>query len=80
MRKISKRFDEVWSKAEERNRKNGQRYIKIFESRKRYLTMGIYDSKTKKYCLFDTLNLIGNFRYNAKEVPAEFEEMWEMIE
>lgn len=79
MRKIAKRFDDIWARAERYNRDNGNRYIKIYEHRKRYVTMGIYDSKTKRYELFDTINLSGNFRYSPKEVPVEFDYMESLI-
>ena len=79
MRKIVKRFDEIWARAEERNRVEGQKFIKIYEQRKRHVTMGVYDGLSKKFCYFDTINLIGNFRYNPKDVPAEFEEMAKIV-
>jgi hypothetical protein len=41
--------------------------------------MGLYDSVTKKYVLFDTINLTGNFRYNNNILPNEFAEMENMI-
>lgn len=78
MRKIEKKFEEIWTKAEERNKKEGNRFYRIHSlsgSDRRYITMGIYDSKTKKYSTFDTINLIGNFRYNAQVVPPEINEM-----
>lgn len=81
MRKIQKKFDEICKRADERNRREGMRFYKIFQTDKRYITFGIYDSKTKKWCTFDTINLIGNFRYNVKEsVPSEFYEMSKIVE
>ena len=80
MRKIAKRFDDIWSKAEKYNRSRGNRYIKIYETRKRYITMGIYDTQTKQWSTFDTINLVGNFRFSPKEVPAEFEYMDSIVE
>lgn len=80
MRKIARKFEEIWAKAEERNGQYGQRYFKCYNQYKRYVSMGIYDSETKKYVLFDTINLAGNFRYNSKEVPAEFNEMEKLID
>ena len=80
MRKLTRLFDDIWEKAQKRNRFEAKRFIKIFDQRKRYITMGIYDSKTKKYCLFDTINLVGNFRYSAKTVPAEFDDMQRMLD
>ena len=78
MRHLSNVFNDIWTHAEERNR-NGASFIKIYESKKRYVTFGIYDAKAKKYCLFNTINLVGNFRYNSKVVPPEFAEMRKMV-
>ena len=79
MRKVVKSFDQVWAKAEAFNKRNGDRFVRCFDSRGKYLSFGIYDKVGKKYCLFDTINLTGNFRYNASEVVAELVEMEEMI-
>ena len=78
MRHLSNVFNDIWTQAEERNRE-GSGFIKIYESRKRYVTFGIYDSKSKRYCMFNTINLVGNFRYNPKVVPPEFAEMRRMV-
>lgn len=78
MRHLTNVFNEIWALAEERNRQGGG-FIKIYESKKRYVTFGIYDSVTKKYCLFHTINLVGNFRYNSKVVPPEFKEMRKLV-
>lgn len=78
MRKIAKKFDEIWTKAELRNQSERDRFFKIFSQEKRYITMGIYDSYTKKYCLFDTINLVGNFRY-SNDTPPELNEMLKMV-
>lgn len=80
MKVISKKFDDIWKKAERRNREEGNRFFKIYSQQKRYITMGIYDSKTSKYVLFDTINLIGNFRYNTRTVPQEFNEMDRLVQ
>lgn len=79
MRKIVKSFDEIWSKAEAFNRKKEDRFVKCFDSRGKYVSFGIYDKISKKYCLFDTINLTGNFRYNASESIPELSEMEKMI-
>lgn len=79
MRKLAKIFDEIWAKAERRNQKEGERFFRIYQPNKRYITVGIYDGLTKKYCMFDTINLSGNFRYNNQVVPPEFDEMSRMI-
>ena len=78
MRHLSNVFNDIWAHPEERNR-NGASFFKIYESKKRYVTFGIYDAKAKKYCLFNTINLVGNFRYNSKVVPPEFAEMRKMV-
>ena len=51
----------------------------IGEKSNRYVTFGIYDSVSKQYALFDTINLSGNFRYNSNSVPREFNEMRKLI-
>lgn len=80
MRNLVKRFDEIWSKADQRNKQEGHRFFKIFETNSRYITMGVYDSKTKQYSTFDTINLSGNFRYNIKsEPPQEFDDMSRIV-
>lgn len=79
MKKINKKFDEIWRKAEQRNSKEGNRFHKIYEQNKRYITFGVYDSVTKKYSLFNTINFIGNFRYNTHTVPSEFNYMEEIV-
>ena len=80
MRKIARRFEQIWAKAEERNGQYGHRYYKCYDHNKRYVTMGIYDSVTKKHVIFDTINLAGNYRYNSKDIPAEFDEMEKLID
>jgi len=82
-------FEEIWSQAEKRNSElgpvngfdpaSGARFQRIFTQDKRYVTMGIYDTVSKKYSMFNTINLVGNFRYNTQNVPAEFSEMRRMI-
>ena len=79
MRKISKRFEEICAKAEKRNEKEPGRFYRLFDQSKRYQTMGVYDSVTKKFVLFDTINLVGNFRYPGMNVPPEFDEMEALV-
>lgn len=79
MRKLAKIFDEIWASAEKRNASEGERFHRIYQQNKRYFTFGIYDGLTKKYCMFDTINLSGNFRYNNQAVPPEFAEMSQMV-
>lgn len=79
MRKIEKHFDEIWERAEAYNVNHGARFCKIYETYKRYITMGLYDMQTKKWVTFDTINLVGNFRYDPRSIPSELNEMSAMI-
>lgn len=80
MRKLEKQFEDIWAKAEEANKRQpGQRFFKMLDVKRKYPVMGIFDSDTKRYVLFDSINLVGNFRYNSKETPPEFVEMLEMV-
>lgn len=82
MKKLTKKFDEIWGAAEKKNKTadSWQRFCKIYSNKKRYITMGLYDTYTKKYVLFDTINLVGNFRYQTlKDFPPEFKEMEKMV-
>lgn len=80
MRKIERRFLEIWEMAEEAN-KRSKRFEKIYSrnSNNKYLALGIYDTKDKKYVIFDTINLAGNFRYNPAVIPPELIAMEKMI-
>lgn len=80
MRKVLKRFEEICALAEARNRAEGRhRFHQLTSHYKKYMTLGIYDSVTKKYCVFDSINLTGNFRYSHRSLPPEFDEMEQMI-
>lgn len=80
MYKMTKKFDEVCEAAERFNAATkSERFLKIFEQRRKYFTVGLYDTVTKKHVLFDTINLVGNFRYNNNSVPAELFEMERMV-
>jgi hypothetical protein len=79
MRKIEKHFDGIWERAEAYNSSNGARFYKIYETYKRYIVMGLYDAETKKYVTFDTINLVGNFRYDPRSIPSELDEMSAMV-
>ena len=82
MRKIIKAFEDIWNLAESRNRAEGRHRFHQINSpstNRKFVTLGIYDSVNKKYCLFDTINLVGNFRYNHREVPEEFQEMERLV-
>jgi len=93
--KLLKQFDSIWEKAEKRNNElgavfgfdqnSGARFHKIFTTsiskndNNRFFTMGIYDSINKKYALFDSINLSGNYRYNKNNDPVEFNHMLDLI-
>ena len=80
MRKIAQKFDEICAKAEAFNKEiQIDRFYKIYELRKRFVTMGMYDSVSKKYALFDTINLTGNFRYDNHTVPQELYDMERLV-
>lgn len=79
MRKVAKKFEEIWTKAEKRNEHEKGRFCKLLDQSGRYMTMGIYDTVTKKYCIFNSINLVGNYRYDNKATPPEFDEMVEML-
>ena len=80
MRKILKEFDRIWSTADKANKTGGYRFHRCFSQRGKYVSFGIYDSRAKHYVLFDTINLVGNFRYNSNNVPTELIAMREMID
>ena len=92
--KFVQEFDKIWEQANNRNKELGAvygfdvgsspRFHRIFskyngEKGNTYITMGIYDSESKKHVLFDSINLSGNFRYNSKTLPKEFNEMISLI-
>lgn len=78
--KLIKKFDEICALAEKFNKENKtDRFYRMFDQSKRFVSLGIYDSVTHKYVLFDTINLTGNFRYNSNAVPNELFEMEKLI-
>jgi hypothetical protein len=80
MKKISIKFDEVWQNAEKFNKESRtERFHRIFQQRNKYVIFGIYDSVTKKYAIFDSINLAGNFRYDNNVVPQEVRDMENMV-
>jgi|LauGreDrversion4_2_1035121.scaffolds.fasta_scaffold58756_2 hypothetical protein len=80
MNKMMRKFDEICESADRFNaEKRTERFFKLFEQRKKYVTVGLYDSVTKKHVLFDSINLVGNFRYNNNGIPGELFEMERMI-
>jgi hypothetical protein len=80
MSKFIRKFEEIWENADKFNSLNKtDRFFKLFEQRKKFITVGLYDSVTKKYALFDSVNLVGNFRYNNNSVPPELFDMDRMV-
>ena len=80
MFKLNKEFDNIWEKAENSNAAYKKpRFLKIFQQTKRFVTVGIYDSQTFRYELFDSINFAGNFRYNKNRRPPEFDRMEDLI-
>lgn len=79
MRRLTKKFKEIWAVAEERNKHDSNRFIQIYETKRGFTEMGIYDYKTKKFVIFNTVNLVGNFRYDSAEMPQEFSEMENLV-
>lgn len=80
MRKILKEFDTIWSEAESANKRApGRRFERCFSQSGKYMSFGIYDTKTKKYVLFDTINLSGNYRYNSNVIPDELKQMRDLV-
>ena len=81
MFKLNREFDLLWSKAVKINeRSNGQRFHRIFQQSKRFVTVGLYDSVSKRYALFDTVNFAGNYRYDKNIKPDEFRVMEKMVQ
>lgn len=80
MFKLTREFDQLWEQAQKINEKSeGVRFHKIFQQTKRFVTVGLYDSFTKKYEMFDTVNYAGNFRYDKNIKPDEFVAMEKMV-
>jgi|TARA_B110000240_G_scaffold174907_1_gene201732 hypothetical protein len=81
MFKLNREFDQLWSKAVKANEKaGGHRFHRIFQQTKRFVTVGIYDSGTKQYALFDSVNFAGNYRYDKNIKPDEFIIMEKMVQ
>lgn len=80
MFKLTREFDLLWEQAQKVNeRSSGNRFHKIFQQTKRFVTVGLYDSVTKQYELFDSVNYAGNFRYDKNTKPVEFVRMEKMV-
>lgn len=80
MRRLAKRFGEICTLVEKFNAEKRQnRFQKMYNQDKRFVSFGIYDTVTKQYVLFDTVNLTGNFRYSNNTAPPELDEMENLI-
>jgi hypothetical protein len=78
--KITKKFDDIWLMAERYNTVNKKdRFARMYDQSTRFISMGIYDTVTHKYALFNTVNLTGNFRYNSNIIPEELFEMERLV-
>jgi hypothetical protein len=81
MKTILKTFEAIWKDAAAANvRAPKQRFFKIFSSKKKFVTIGLYDNVTKKWSTFESINLSGNYRYNNRGRIPEMDEMREMVE
>jgi hypothetical protein len=80
MFKLNKEFEQISNMVDSANAKlNKPRFHAIFHQNKRFVTVGLYDSLTKTYELFDSINFAGNFRYDKNVKPAEFVRMENML-
>ena len=80
MFKLNKEYEALVEQVNAVNRKVGEnRFYPMFNQSKRFITVGLYDSKTKKYELFDSVNFAGNFRYDKAIRPPEFVRMENML-
>ena len=85
MKHVLQRFDSIVAKMHkvnaqiaENNAENtgvGPRFIKMaHQSGRRIESIGIYDYHTKKFVLFDMVNMVGN-----KNLPKELKQMDSML-
>jgi len=79
MRRLAKKFRDIWAVAEQRNKQESGRFHQIYETKKGFVEMGIYDYTTKKFVTFNTVNLVGNYRYDGVDFPTEFSEMENLV-
>jgi len=85
MRNIIEYFDNICKNAGKANRKlvmsdkslgYGNRFHKMVSKKKnRFESVGLYDSFTKKYVLFEMVNLVGQ----KDKIPQEFRDMEMLI-
>lgn len=80
MFKLNKEFEQISNMAVAANTRIAKpRFHTIFHQNKRFVTVGLYDSVTKTYELFDSINFAGNFRYDKNQKPVEFTRMEQML-
>lgn len=80
MFKLNKEFEQISNMAETLNARLAKpRFHIINQQNKRFVTVGLYDTVTKNYELFDSINFAGNFRYDKNVKPAEFTRMENML-
>ena len=87
MKNVLERFDKIIAKMDAVNRsisQNGSaestgfgpRFRKMFhQTGKRVHSIGIYDYHTKRFVLFEMINMVGN-----KSMPVELEQMERMLD
>ena len=80
MFKLNKEYETLVEQVNLVNKRLGMvRFYPMFNQTKRFVTVGLYDSKTKQYELFDSVNFAGNFRYDKNTKPSEFFRMEAML-
>lgn len=82
MRKALKAFSAIDKQIIERNKElRRQRFFKCQDTddNGRIISFGVYDSDTKKYVVFETINFSGNFRYDSQSIPPEVTEMEQLV-
>jgi hypothetical protein len=80
MFKLTKEFEQLTQRANGINARLGKtRFYTIFQPNKRFVTVGLYDTATKEFELFDSINFAGNHRYDKNIKPDEFIRMEQMI-
>ena len=83
MKTILKTFEAIWKDAAAINahhRTPKQRFFKIYSTKKKFVTIGLYDNVTKRWSLFESINLSGNYRYNTRDNIPEIKEMRAMVD
>lgn len=82
MKKIARTFENIWKDAQAINATTTrikQRFFKIYSVKGKNVQLGLYDAITKRWTIFDSINLSGNYRYVDREQIPEITEMKAMI-